>query len=168
MTPAQKALLDRLREIVEETPKSGALNAGNRTLYVTRFAQAVEARAEDGEALVAYARSKVYDAPMASYTALIKAKRPDLTVEAVVADADAPWASEFSDEDRAAAQKRLGTMIEAHRQSLEAEEAKAIEHDRSILAQVSASRVSKGKPKLTPEQETTMLAERAAKRADGA
>jgi hypothetical protein len=168
VNPAQKALLERLREIVEETPKSGALNAGNRTLYVTRFAQAVEARAEDGEALVAYVRSKVYDAPMASYTALIAAGRPDLTVEAVVADGDADWASAFTDEDRTAAQGRLGTMIEAHRRSLEAAEAKAVEHDRSILAQVSASRVAKGKPELTPEQEATMLADRAAKRADGA
>ena len=106
MNPAQKALLVRLREIVEETPKSGALNAGNRPLHVSGFARALEGRAEDGSALVKYARAKVYQAPMASYTALIKAGRPDLTVEGVVADADAEWATEFTDEDRAAARDR--------------------------------------------------------------
>jgi hypothetical protein len=52
MNPAQMALLDRLREIIEETPKSGALNAAKQPLHVNRFAQAVEARAEDGDALV--------------------------------------------------------------------------------------------------------------------
>jgi hypothetical protein len=45
--------LARLREIIEETPKSGALNAGKRPLHVTRLAQAVERRAEDGDALAA-------------------------------------------------------------------------------------------------------------------
>src|SRR4051812_50101307 len=86
---------------------------------MSAFARALEGRAEDGSALVEYARAKVYQAPMASYTALIKAGRPDLTVEGVVADADAEWATEFTDEDRAAARHRLGEMIETHRQAQE-------------------------------------------------
>jgi len=164
---AQKALLARLREIVEETPKSGALNAGNRPLHVSGFARALEGRADDGAALVKYARAKVYQAPMASYTALIKAQRPDLTVEGVVADADAEWASEFTDEDRAAARQRLGEMIETHRKAQEGAEAAAVAHDRKIVARVSASRIAKGMPGLTPEQDATMLKERAARRAGG-
>lgn len=167
MNTAHKALLARLREIVEETPKSGALNAGKRPLYVTRFAQAVERRADDGEALVKYARAKVLEAPTESYTALIEAKRPDLTVEAVVADADAEWASEFTDAERAAARGRLGEMIEAHSKAQEPVEAQAVAHDRSIVARVSASRVAKGRPGLTPDQEAEMLSERAARRAAG-
>jgi hypothetical protein len=165
---AHNALLARLRDIVVETPRSGAVNAGNRPLHITRFAQAVEARAEDSAALVKYTRAKVHEAPTGSYTALIAAGRPDLTVEAVVADADAEWASEFTDADRAAARARLGDMIETHRKAQAAAEAVAVEHDRTILAKVSASRVAKGMPALTPEQEATMLAERAARRAERA
>lgn len=80
MNAAQKALLTRLRELVEETPKSDALNAGKRALHITRFAQAVERRAEDGNALVKYARAKVHEAPTGGYTSLIEANRPDLTL----------------------------------------------------------------------------------------
>jgi hypothetical protein len=165
---AQKALLDRLRYIIEETPKSGALNAGKRPLYVTRFARAVEARANDGEALVAYIRAKVYEPATTSYNALVAAGAPDLTVEAAVADADAEWASEFTDLDRATARERLGTMVEMHREERTAAdaaaEAEAVEHDRKIVADVDASRIAKGKPPLTPEQKASMLERRAAAR----
>ena len=167
MNAAQKALLVRLREIVEETPKSGAVSAGGRPLHVSGFARGIEGRAEDGAALVEYARAKVYKAPLASYTALIEAGRPDLTVEGVVADADAEWATEFTDEDRAAARDRLGEMIETHRKAQEDAEATAVAHDREIVARVSASRVAKGLPGLTPEQDATMLKERSARRAAG-
>ena len=167
MNSAQKALLTRLREIVEETPGSGAVNAGNRPLHVSGFARALERRAEDGDALVEFARAKVYQPPMASYAALIKVRRPDLTIEAVVADADAEWAPEFTDEDRAAARDRLGEMIDAHRREQEAVEATAVARDRRIVDQVSASRVAKGRPELTPEQAATMLEERSARRAGG-
>src|SRR5688572_29867245 len=99
MNAAHRALLHRLRELIEETPKSGAVNAGNKPLHVTRFAQAVERRAEDGPALVKYARAKVHGKATSSYSSLLEAGRADLTVEAVVADADAEWASEFTDAD---------------------------------------------------------------------
>jgi hypothetical protein len=46
-------------------------------------------------------------------------------------------------------------------------EAEAVAHDRKIVAQVSARRIAKGKPGLTPEQETDMLKERASRRAVG-
>jgi len=164
---AQKALLVLFREILEEMPEAGALNAGDRPLHVSGFARALEGRAEDGPALVKYVRAKVYQAPMASYTALIKAQRPDLTVEGVVADADAEWATEFTDEDRAAARHRLGEMIETHRKAQEGAEAAAVAHDRKIIARVTASRIAKGMPGLTPEQDATMLRERSARRAAG-
>jgi hypothetical protein len=153
-----------LRELVEETPKSGALNAGGRPLYINRFSRAVEARAEDGPALVLYVRSKVRESPTESYNALIQAERPDLTAEAVAADAEAPWSSEFTDDDRAAARDRLGAMVEAHRKDQDAAEAVAIEHDRKIVAEVTARRVAKGKPALTSDQEQTMLDRLAAQR----
>lgn len=167
MNDAQKALLHRLREIVEETPKSGAVNAGGRPLHITRFAQAVEARVDDGDALVKYVRSKVHTAPTGSYGSLIAAGRPDLTVEAIVADAEAAWAGEFDDADRAAASERLGTMIEAHREAKAAAEAQAVTADRGIIDRVNASRAAKGKDAMTPEQEAEMLGRRAAERAGG-
>jgi hypothetical protein len=162
---AQDALLNRLREIIEEIPESGAVNAAKRPLSVSRFAEAVESRADDGDALVAYARAKVHGAPMASYKSLINAERPELTVEALVADADAPWAGEFSDDDRAAAQARLGTMIEARRRDVAAEEVQAVKRDRTIVAQVNENRLAKGTAGLTPEQKETMLGDLAARRA---
>lgn len=166
MNSAQRALLARLRQIVEETPKSGALNAGKKPLYVHRFAQAVETRAEDGEALVEYARAKIWGTVTTGYTALIDAGKPELTLEAVVADADAPWASEFTDQDRAAARGRLGDMIEAHRKAQEPAEAEARARDRKIVADVSARRIAKGKPGLTSDQEADMLQKLATERAE--
>ncbi len=73
MNSGQEALLERLRQIVKETPTSGALNVAKQPLHVNRFAQAVERRSADGDALVAYARDKVYEQATTSYNALIAA-----------------------------------------------------------------------------------------------
>lgn len=165
MNDAQEALLARLRELIIETPRSGALNAGRRPLHVTRFAQAVERRAEDGAKLVTYVRSKVHEAPTESSLSLVDADRSDLTLEALVADGDAGWASEFADEDRAAARQQLETMVSDAKATKDAAEAGAIEHDRKIIALADKRRISEGKPALTPKQESEMLARLAAERA---
>ena len=83
----------------------------------------------------------------------------------MAADADAPWASLFTGDDRARASARLGAMVDAHRKEQEVVEAEIVERDRKIVADVSARRVVKHKPPLTPEQVQTMLHERAAQRA---
>jgi hypothetical protein len=165
---AQKTLLARLRDLIVETPKSGALNAAKKPLYVTRFAQAVERRAEDGGALVEYVRAKIHEPPTEGYNQLIEAGRPDLTVEAVVADADAAWAPEFTDGDRAAAGERLGSMLEANRAKREAAEAEAVVQDEKIVAVVSRRRLAEGKPELTAQQASKILARRAAERRENA
>jgi len=166
MNDAQKALLARLRELVVVTPTSGALNAAKRPLHITRFAQAVERRAEDGDKLVAYLRAKVHEPATSSYDGLIDAGRADLTVEALVADGDAAWASEFTDEDREAAAARLSTMVEADKARKGAAEAEAVAYDQKIVALANTRRVAEGKPQLTPQQEAQMLARMAAARAD--
>lgn len=165
MNDGQKALLARLRELVEETPRSGAVTAAGNPLHVSQFSVAIESRADDGEALVEYVRSKVHARPTAGYSALIKAGRPDLTPEALVADADAPWAAEFTDDDRTAAGARLGEMLEVHRKEAEASEAAALVDAQRIVDRVSASRVASGKKALTPEQEEEMRGSLAARRA---
>jgi hypothetical protein len=165
MNDAEKALLDRLRQLVVETPTSGALNAAKQPLYVTRFSQAVERRAADGQRLVAYVREKVYEKETSSYSALIEAGRPDLTVEALVADAGAPWASLFTDADREVAGARLGALKEAHRQKLHEIEAAAAAEDRRVVANMNARRAESGKPPLTSAQEAAVLDRRRAARA---
>jgi hypothetical protein len=161
---AQNALLARLREIVEQAPTSGARTAAGRPLQLTHLAKAVENRTDDGPGLVKYARSKVQGPPSSSYEQLIAAGRADLTIEAVVADVEAPWASEFSDDDRAAAQARIGRMVEAHREAREAAAGEAIAQDRKTLERVNESRVGKGKPAMTQDQEDDMLRGLAARR----
>ena len=165
MNSAQKALLARLRELIEETPKSGALNAGKKPLYVTRFAQAVERRAEDGDALVKYVRSKIHEKATDGYSALIEAGRPDLTVEAVVADEEADWASEFDDADRSAARARLGEMHDAVNDRREIAESAAVEHDWKIIARMNERREAEGKQPLSPQQEADVLERRTKERA---
>lgn len=157
MNHAQNALLARLREIVELAPRSGARTPAGSPLYLTHIAKAVENRAEDGPALVKYVRSKVQGQPTSSYEQLIAAGRADLTLEAVVADVAAAWASEFTDDDRSAAQARIGQMVEAHREARETAAGHAIAHDRKTLDRVNDSRISKGKPAMTQDQEDEML-----------
>jgi hypothetical protein len=164
MNEAQKALLARLRELVVVTPTSGALNAAKKPLHITRFGQAVERRAEDGAALVAYIRGKVHEPASSSYDGLIDAGRSDLTIEALVADREAAWASEFTDEDREAADARLGTMLEADKARKDATEAAAVEYDQRIIALANKRLAAEGKPDLTPKQEAQMLARMAATR----
>jgi hypothetical protein len=162
---AQRALLERLRELVIETPKSGALNAGKQPYHPTRFAQAVERRADDGDALVKYVRAKVHEPATDGYDALIEAGRPDLTVEALVADANAPWTSEFDEDDRRAANERLENMLEANQVRRDAAEAEAVESDRRILTLMNKQRADQGKGPLSPAQEAQVMERLASQRA---
>lgn len=164
---AQRALLARLRELIVETPSSGALNSGKKPYRPNRFAQAVERRSDDGEALVEYVRSKVHGPATDGYDALVDAGRPDLTVEAVVADTDAPWAAEFDDDDRGAAKQRLGTMLEAERARRATVEAEAVEGDRRVVASMNKRRADEGRPALTPAQQAQVMARLESQRATG-
>ena len=157
MNDAQNALLTRLREIVEEAPRSGAQTAAGKPLNLTHVSKAVENRMDDGPALVKYVRSKVVGPPSSSYEQLIAAGRADLTLEAVVADVDAAWASEFTDDDRSAATARIGQMVEAHREARETAAGEALAQDRKTLDRVNDSRAGKGKPAMTQVQEDDML-----------
>jgi hypothetical protein len=165
MNDAERALLARLRQIIEETPSSGALNAAKQPYYPKRFEGAIERRSDDGARLVDYMKEKVHKAPTEGYDALIAAGRPDLTAEAVVADDKAPWASLFTDADRSAAHTRLEVMQHAHQDTLDVAEAIAVGHDQEIVALTNERRVASGKPPLAEEQKAEIMARRAAERA---
>jgi hypothetical protein len=113
-------------------------------------------------------RAKIHEPPTDGYNALIEAERPDLTVEAVVAEVDAAWASEFTDADRDAARERLGSMLGADQAKREAAEVDAVAQDRKIVAIVNTRRVAEGKPELTAQQESEILAWRPAERSGAA
>ena len=115
-----------------------------------------------------YVRAKVLEPATDGYDALIEAGRPDLTVEALVADANAPWASEFTDADRRAADERLGTMLESDRVRRAAAEAEAVKADRRIITLMNQQRADQGKDPLSPAQEAQVMERLAAKRAAGA
>ena len=114
-----------------------------------------------------YVRAKVHEPATDGYDALVEVGRPDLTVEALVADADAPWAREFTDDDRRAARERLGSMIEADRVRRSAAEAEAVEADRRIVALMNTRRADQGKGPLSPAQEAQVMERLASERAAG-
>lgn len=163
MSSAQRALLHALRELFADAPRI-AVDAGGHPLRFSRTMPAVEARADDGPALVAYIRAKIHEPAGSGYDALVAAGHPERTFEAMVADMRAPWASEFSDADRRVARKRLDARVIAYREHLDVEEAAAVDRDRAIVEQVSANRVAKGRPPLTAEQRAEMLEGMAARR----
>ena len=81
------------------------------------------------------------------------------------ANADAPWAFAVHRRRPSAGECAARGDGDAHRKEQEVVEAEIVKRDRKIVADVSARRVAKHKPPLTPEQEQTMLDERAAQRA---
>jgi hypothetical protein len=162
MVKALRADLDR---IIEETPKSGALNAGKKPLHVNRFRQAVEAREHDDGALLAYVAEKVTEPVTTGYNALLEADALELTVEWLVADETKPYA-ELPElvAVRPAARARLGEQQSTVAARKRAAEEQAVARDREIVADVRSRRNAKGQPPMTREQEAEMLARLASKR----
>jgi hypothetical protein len=154
-----------LHRIIEETPRSGALNAAKQPLYVNRFRQAVEAREHDDDALLAYVAEKVTEPVTTGYNALLEADALELTVEWLVADEAKPYAGlpELV-AVRPAARTRLGEQRSIIAERKRAAEEQAVARDREIVADVNARRSAKGQPPLTSDQETDMLARLARKR----
>jgi hypothetical protein len=159
------ALRADLHRIIEETPKSGALNAGKKPLHVHRFRAAIEAREDDDDALLAYVAAKVNDPVTTSYNALLEADALELTVEALVADEAKPYA-ELPElvAVRPSAQARLGEQQSIIVERRRAREEEAVAREREIVADVNARRQAKGNPPMTAEQETEVLARLASKR----
>jgi len=110
--------------------------------------EAVEKHATDGPALVKLIRGRARTSrPKPIDTALIEAARCDLTDFSLVADASAPWSSEFTPDDREAAEGRLSRI----RDDLEIAEASCRDKDHKLADKISDGCVAKGKLPLTDE-----------------
>lgn len=129
--------------------------------YVTR---AVDQREDDGPALVAYIQS-VLRKPGRSegWSALLEGGRLDVSFEDMVAHADEPIRSLFTDEDREIARRTLGAQHGELERRREAAEGTAAAEDRRIVARVAASRRAAGKP-WTEDTQARMLADLGARR----
>ena len=122
--------------------KNSAGNPYNPSHYKRGLANAIE---RGGLEVVEYVRKYLYKAPSEGYKKLEAADSLDLACEWLVTDAEKPYASLFTDEDRAAARERLGPHIKA------IEKGKA-DHRARIIAVRNEIRAKQGKPRLTEEQ----------------
>ena len=122
--------------------KNDAGNPYNPTHYKRGLATASE---KGGPEVVAYVRRYLYKPASAGYSKLEQADSLDLACEYLVADDSKPYASLFTDEDRAAARKRLGPHIKA----LKTRRAK---HRTDVIAVRNEMRAKAGKPPLTEAQ----------------
>jgi hypothetical protein len=122
--------------------KTDAGNPYNPTHYKRGLITASE---KGGPEVVAYVRRYLYKPPSAGYLKLEQADSLDLTCEYLVANDAKPYASLFTDEDRAAARERLGPHIKA----LKARRAK---HRAAVIGVRNEMRAKAGKPPLTEAQ----------------
>jgi hypothetical protein len=90
--------------------KNNAGNPYNPAYYKRGLNNAIE---DGGLAVAEYVKSYLYKAPSGGYQRLEAADSLDLACESLVAIEDKPYASLFSDEDRAAARERLAPHLEA-------------------------------------------------------
>ncbi|HWT93298.1 MAG TPA: hypothetical protein VN238_09900 [Solirubrobacteraceae bacterium] len=165
MNEAQRELLNEIRRrlaAAKDAPEVQNANGSNYWApYVTR---AVDKRADDGPALVAYIQSVLRKPDRSEgWSALLEAGRLDLSFEDMVANADEPIRSLFTDEDREIAGRTLAAQTVEVDRRREAAETTAVDEDRRIVARVAASRRAAGKP-WTDEIEAQMFADRAERR----
>lgn len=122
--------------------KTDAGNPYNPSHYKRGLSTASE---KGGPEVVELVRRYLYKPPSAGYLKLEQADSLDLTCEYLVSDDTKPYASLFTDEDRAVARKRLG----AHAQAIKARKAK---HRAGVIGRRNEMRATQGKPPLTEAQ----------------
>ncbi len=122
--------------------KSDAGNPYNPAYYKRGLSAASE---KGGPELVEFVRRYLYKPPSAGYLKLEQAGSLDLACEWLVMDETKPYASLFTDEDRAAARERLGPHVEAIK-------TRKAEHREGVIGRRNEMRAKQGKPPLTEEQ----------------
>jgi tetratricopeptide (TPR) repeat protein len=112
--PAIAALVSDLQRQIDQLRPRGIKDAAGNPYQAAYYKRGLKiATEEGGPAVVEYVRRYLYRAPSAGFMKLEAKNALDLACEALVADADKPYAHLFTDEDRAAAMKRMGPHLDA-------------------------------------------------------
>jgi hypothetical protein len=108
------ALVNDLQWQIDQLGPRGVKDNGGKPYNPAYYKRGLQNAIDRGELAVAeYVRHYVYKAPSDGYKKLVAADSLDLACEALVADADKPYAHLFTEADRAAALKRLAPHIES-------------------------------------------------------
>jgi tetratricopeptide (TPR) repeat protein len=108
------ALVNDLHWQIDQLAPRGIKDNGGNPYNPAYYKRGLQNAIDRGDlAVVEYVRRYVYRAPSDGYKKLEAADSLDLACEALVADANRPYAHLFTDADRAAATKRLAPHIEA-------------------------------------------------------
>jgi tetratricopeptide (TPR) repeat protein len=108
------ALVKDLHWQIDQLGPRGIKDNGGNTYNPAYYKRGLQNAIDRGDlAVVEYVRRYVYKSPSDGYKKLQEADSLDLACEALVADANRPYAHLFTDADRAAASKRLAPHIEA-------------------------------------------------------
>jgi tetratricopeptide (TPR) repeat protein len=108
------ALVKDLHWQIDQLRPRGITDNGGNPYNPAYYKRGLQNAIDRGDVAVAeYVRRYVHKAPSDGYKKLAEADSLDLACEALVADADKPYAHLFTDADRAAASKRLAPHIEA-------------------------------------------------------
>jgi tetratricopeptide (TPR) repeat protein len=109
------ALVRDLHWQIDQLAPRGIKDNGGNPYNPAYYKRGLQNAIDRGDLAVAeYVRRYVYKAPSDGYKKLEDADSLDLACEALVADANRPYAHLFTDADRAAASKRLAAHIEAN------------------------------------------------------
>jgi hypothetical protein len=110
---AIKTLITDLHWQIDQLGPRGVKNSAGNPFVPAQFKRRLEDAIDaGGDAVVEVVRGVVHKAPNQGFKRLEAAGSLDLACEALVADADKPYAHLFSDEDRDAATKRLAPYAE--------------------------------------------------------
>ena len=139
-------LVSDLHSQIDQLKPRGIKNNAGKPYNPAHYKRGLDDAIERGGLeVVEYVRRYLYKPPSDGYKRLEDADSLDLACESLVLDADKPYASLFTDEDRMAARERLGSHIKA----IESRKAK---HRSHIVALRNESRAKRGLPPLTDEQ----------------
>ena len=109
---AVAALVSDLHRQVDQFRPRGIKDAAGNPYQASYYKRGLKAAVEEGgTAVVEFVRRYLYKAPSNGFVKLEEKNALDLACEALVADADKPYAGLFTDEDRAAARERLGPHL---------------------------------------------------------
>jgi tetratricopeptide (TPR) repeat protein len=111
---AISSLISDLYWQIDQLPRRGVKDAAGNPYNPSYYKRGLKRAVDTGGLAVAdYVRRYLYRPPSDGYKKLEEADSLDLACEALVADADKPYARLFTDADRRAARKRLAPHMEA-------------------------------------------------------